>query len=62
MVNLDRIPTDRAAYGSKLTIFDLDTESEVTYQLVTIEESDAKQVGDRKVADGSAGRSHPPGA
>ena len=40
LVNMDKIPTDRAAYGSKVTLYEYDTEKEVKYQLVSPEESD----------------------
>jgi len=43
MVNIDKIPKDRASYGSILKLFDLNEEKEVTYRLVTSEESDFKQ-------------------
>jgi transcription elongation factor GreA len=39
LVNLDKIPTDRAAYGSKVVLYDYETEKEVEYQLVSPEES-----------------------
>jgi len=39
LVNLDKIPTDRAAYGSKVVLYEYDTEKEIEYQLVTSEES-----------------------
>ncbi len=39
-VDLSKIPTDRAAYGSKLVLYDLDQDIEITYKLVTSEESD----------------------
>ena len=42
LINLSKIPTDRISYGSTVLLFDLDTETEVTYRLVTSEESDAK--------------------
>ena len=42
LVNLSKIPTDRISYGSTVVLFDLDNEIEVTYRLVTSEESDAK--------------------
>lgn len=42
LINLSKIPTDRISYGSTVVLFDLDTESEVTYRLVTSEESDVK--------------------
>ena len=40
LVNLEKIPTDRAAYGSKVVLFDYETEKEVEYRLVSAEESD----------------------
>lgn len=42
LINLSKIPTDRISYGSTVVLFDLDTEAEVTYRLVTSEESDVK--------------------
>ena len=39
-IDLSKIPTDRAAYGSKVVLYDLDSEEKVTYKLVTSEESD----------------------
>jgi transcription elongation factor GreA len=39
LVNLEKIPTDRASYGSKVVLYDYETEKEVEYQLVTAEES-----------------------
>ncbi len=38
--NMADIPTDRAAYGSTLVLYDLDRDETVTYKLVTSEESD----------------------
>lgn len=43
MVNLNKIPTNRVSYGSTVLLFDLDSEEEVTYRLVTSEESNASQ-------------------
>jgi transcription elongation factor GreA len=40
LVNLEKIPADRAAYGSKVVLFDYDAEKEVEYRLVSAEESD----------------------
>ncbi len=37
-LDITRLPKDRAAYGSKVTLLDLDTEIEVTYHLVLPEE------------------------
>ena len=40
LVNLDKIPSDRAAYGSRLMLYDYEGEKEVEYTLVSPEESD----------------------
>jgi len=40
MVNLADIPTDRAGFGSRITVFDQTKEEEIVYSLVTSEESD----------------------
>ena len=40
LVNLDKIPTDKAAYGSKVVLYECETEKETEYQLVSAEESD----------------------
>lgn len=39
-VDLSKIPTDKAAYGSTVVLYDLDRDEDVTYKLVTSEESD----------------------
>jgi transcription elongation factor GreA len=39
-IDISKVPTDSAAYGSKLVLYDLDRDVEVTYKLVTSEESD----------------------
>jgi len=39
-IDLSKIPTDRVAYGSRVVLYDLDSEEKVTYKLVTSEESD----------------------
>ena len=39
-IDLSRIPRDRAAYGSTLVLYDAERNEEVTYRLVTPEESD----------------------
>lgn len=39
-IDVSKIPTDSAAYGSTLVLFDLEKEEKVTYKLVTSEESD----------------------
>jgi transcription elongation factor GreA len=40
LVNLDKIPADRVAYGSRVTLYDYEQDKEVEYRLVTPEESD----------------------
>ncbi len=40
LVNLDKIPTDRAAYGSRVVLYDYEADREIEYRLVTPEESD----------------------
>lgn len=42
MINLSKVPTDRVSYGSTVVLLDLDTDKEVTYKLVSVEESDVK--------------------
>ncbi len=39
-IDLSKIPRDRAAYGSTLVLYDPERDEEVTYRLVTAEESD----------------------
>lgn len=41
LINLNKIPTDKASYGSTVVLWDLETEAEITYRLVISEESDA---------------------
>jgi len=43
MVNLSKIPTDKVSYGSKVVLLDLDTDKEVSYKLVSSEESNVKE-------------------
>ena len=43
MVDLSKIPTDKVSYGSKVVLLDLDTDKEVTYKLVSSEESNVKE-------------------
>ncbi|MDA2937864.1 transcription elongation factor GreA [Acidobacteria bacterium AH-259-A15] len=40
MINLNKIPTDKVSYGSTVVLLDLNTGKEVTYRLVSSEESD----------------------
>ncbi len=39
-IDLSKVPHDRAAYGSTLVLYDAERDEEVTYKLVTPEESD----------------------
>src|SRR3979409_1026019 len=39
-IDLSKIPRDKASYGSTLVLYDAEREEEVTYRLVTPEESD----------------------
>lgn len=39
-IDLSKIPTDRAAYGSEVILFEIEREEKITYRLVTSEESD----------------------
>jgi transcription elongation factor GreA len=39
-IDISRLPTDRAGYGSRVILFDLEKEEKITYKLVTSEESD----------------------
>jgi transcription elongation factor GreA len=43
LINLDKIPVGKVSYGSIVTLYDLDEEEEITYRLVTSEESDVKK-------------------
>lgn len=42
-IDLKRIPRDKASYGSTLILYDAEREEEVTYRLVTPEESDPQK-------------------
>lgn len=39
-IDLSKVPHDRAAYGSTLVLYDPERDEELTYRLVTVEESD----------------------
>jgi transcription elongation factor GreA len=43
LVNLANIPHDRIAFGSTVVVFDTTKNEEITYKLVTSEESDVNQ-------------------
>jgi transcription elongation factor GreA len=40
MLNLNNLPKDRAAYGSRLTLLDIAKDTKIEYKLVTVEEAD----------------------
>jgi transcription elongation factor GreA len=42
-IDLSKIPRDRAAYGSTLELYDAERDENVTYRLVTPEESDPQK-------------------
>ena len=41
MLNLNNLPKDRAAYGSRIVVLDVAKSSKIEYKLVTVEEADA---------------------
>ncbi|HEY6905751.1 MAG TPA: transcription elongation factor GreA [Candidatus Acidoferrales bacterium] len=41
MLNLNNLPKDRAAYGSRILVLDIVKSSKIEYKLVTVEEADA---------------------
>ena len=41
MLDVDRLPRDRVGYGSRVELYDLDREIEVTYFIVMSEDADA---------------------
>src|SRR5262249_31482591 len=43
LVNLDKIPHDRVAYGSRVVLYDPAADKEIEYRLVSPEESDMSQ-------------------
>ena len=43
LINLNKIPHDRVSYGSTVLLRDLDRQTNVTYRLVTTEESNLSQ-------------------
>ena len=43
MINFDRIPRDRASYGSTVVLYDLQKNAEITYKLVSAEESNIQK-------------------
>ncbi len=43
MLDIDRLPRDRAGYGSRVGIYDLDREEELLYSIVMSEDADAEK-------------------
>jgi transcription elongation factor GreA len=43
MINFEKIPRDRASYGSTLVLYDVQKGAEITYKLVSVEESNIEQ-------------------
>jgi transcription elongation factor GreA len=43
MLNLNNLPKDRAAYGSRLVVLDIAKDTKIEYKLVTVEEADASK-------------------
>ncbi len=41
MMNLNNLPKDRAAYGSRIVVLDVVKSTKIEYKLVTVEEADA---------------------
>ena len=41
MIDLDRLPKDRTAFGSTVVLYDIDREEEITYSLVMSEDANA---------------------
>jgi transcription elongation factor GreA len=40
MLNLNNLPKDRAAYGSRIVVIDVAKDTKIEYKLVTVEEAD----------------------
>lgn len=40
LINFDKLPIDKASYGSTVVLYDVQKGSEITYKLVSVEESD----------------------
>lgn len=43
LINMKNIPKDRIAFGSKVTLYDVDRDVEIEYRLVTSEEADVSK-------------------
>ena len=40
LINMNNIPKDRIAFGSRVVVYDVDRDSDIIYKLVTTEEAD----------------------
>ena len=43
LLNMNNIPKDRIAFGSKVVLYDVDRDSEIAYKLVTSDEADVSK-------------------
>src|SRR2546422_9273743 len=43
MMNFEKIPRDRVSYGSTVVLYDAQKSAEITYKLVSVEESDLQK-------------------
>jgi transcription elongation factor GreA len=43
LINMNNIPKDRIAFGSRVVLYDLDRDTELEYRLVTSEEADVNK-------------------
>jgi len=43
LINMNNIPRDRIAFGSKVSLYDVDRDVEIEYRLVTSEEADVSK-------------------
>jgi transcription elongation factor GreA len=43
LINMSNIPKDRIAFGSRVTLYDVDRDVEIQYRLVTSEETDVSK-------------------
>lgn len=43
LINFDKLPIDKASYGSTVVLYDIQKGTEITYKLVSVEESDLQK-------------------
>ena len=43
LINFDKLPTDKASYGSTVVLYDIQKGTQITYKLVSVEESDLQK-------------------